>query len=265
MRRRITKQQIALTIGLLTLLAAAGFWWSPHIWWAYNISRSGAKIAPVPVSPLQASGKTEGWFTCRIGALQFRAPPEIAEEAERSVAKKDKTMISLKAPSVELLIFVPFKAPEGARSPPLVEMADYLKLDPMHLIAESFGASTSDFRWTMSRAELQRHQILLNVGHLFPPYPHTRGTKVESSFEGPWEGLLIVYDRTQARFEWRLKTGPEAGLIVFVAENGLNLDEVRDICASVSCDETRLGPPRTPADVAALVDTIEMTRDKDLK
>src|SRR5579863_7146445 len=181
MRRRVTKQQIALTIGLLALLVAAGYWWSPHIWWAYMVSRSGAKIAAVPISTLQAPGKTQDWFTCRIGPLEFQTPPEIAEEAERSVSKKDRTMISLKAPAVELLIFVPFREPAKAQPAPLVELADYLKLRPMQMIADSFRASTDDFRWTMSRAALQRFQMLLNVGLRYPQYSHSRGMKVESS------------------------------------------------------------------------------------
>lgn len=261
MRRPVTKKQIAVTVGVLTVLVAAGYWWSPHIWWAFLISRSGAKVNSIPVAALEAPRQTQGWFTCQIGPLSFKVPSEIAEEAERSIAKKNKSMISLKAPSVELLVHVPIQMPEKPQLP-LVQLADYLKLSPVQLLADGYRASTADFRWTMSRAELERHQLLLNLGYRFPQYQHHRGTKVEARFDGQLEGLLMVHDRTQATFEWRAKSAATAGVLGFSATDGdLNLDQVRDICASVTCDEARLGPALTPAGLAALVDSIEMKKD----
>jgi len=258
MRRRATKKQIALTIGLLILLVAVGYWWAPHVWWAFMISRNGAKIPSIPISTLQAPGQTQGWFTCRIGPLSFKVPPEIAEEAERSVAKKNKSMISLKSPSLELMAFVPFQIPAGAQLP-LMQMASHLKLSPMKMIADSFRASTDDFRWTMSHAELQRHQMMLNLGSM---YPHLRGTRVESLFDAPQEGLLMIQDRAHATFEWHAKSGTSGGILAFAATAGdLNLDQVRDICASVTVDDEKLGPAPKNGDVSALVDMIEMTRD----
>jgi hypothetical protein len=259
MRRRVTKQQIALTVGLLTVVVAAGYWWSPHIWWAYMVSRTGAKVPSIPVTTLQGAGQTQGWFTCTIGPLSFKLPPEIAEEADRSVAKKNKSMISLKTPAVELLVFVPYQAPAGAQ-PPLLQMATQLHLSPMEMIVESFRASTDDFRWTMSRADLQRHQILLNLGYM---YPHLRGTKVESRLDGSQEGLLMIHDKTHATFEWHIKSGTAGGVMAFTATVGdLNLDKVRDICASVTVDDARLGPPPENGDVSGLVDAIEITKDE---
>jgi hypothetical protein len=256
MRRRATKQQIALTIGLLTVLVAAGYWWAPHIWWAYQISRHGAKVPSIPVSALQAPGHTTGWFTARIGPLSFKLPPEIAEEAERSVGKTRNT-ISLKTPSVELLIFVPFKSQTGANVD-LVQAAARLNCSPTQFIAAGYRESTDDFRWTMSRDQLQRHQILLNLGYI---YPHNAGTKVESLFDGAPEGLLMIHDRTRAVFEWYAKSGTAAGFVGFSSTGGLNLDHVRDICASVACDDAKLGPQPTKSELADLVETMEITRD----
>ena len=257
MRRRATKPQIALTIGLLAVLVAAGYWWAPHIWWKYLIARNGAKIPRVEVSALEAPGQTSGWFTCRIGALSFRLPPEMAEDAERSVAK-DRNAIILKTPSGELLIFFPFRARKGAETE-LVQVAARLNLSPVQFLADAYRASTDDFRWTMSHAELQRHQILLNVQFM---YPHTAGTKVETQFDGPLEGLLAVHDRTRAIFEWNAKSGAAAGFVGFTSTAGdLNLDHVRDICASVTCDDAKLGQEPTKSELAELVDTMEITRD----
>jgi hypothetical protein len=261
MRRRATKQQIATTIGILTVLVAAGYWWSPHIWWAYMLSRNNAKVPRVPVSTLKAPGQTKGWFTCRVGAVSFKLPPEMAEDAERSVAKKANNMISLKTPTVELLVFIPFEAPAGTKSQ-IVQIADYLNRSPMQLIADGFRASTDDFRWTMSRAELERHQILLNLGSM---YPHAPGMKVESLFDGPLEGVLAIHDRTHAVFEWHAKSNTTGGVLGFTATGSdLDLDHLRDICASVTCDDAKLGKAPTKKELEELVDTIELTRDKDL-
>lgn len=261
MRRPVTKKQIAVTVGLLTVLIAAGYWWSPHIWWAFQLSRSGAKVPSIAVTALGAPHEMQGWFTCRLGPLSFKLPPEIAEEAERSIARKNKSMISLKTPTVELLIHVPVRISEKTQ-PPLVHMAESLNVSPVQMLVDGYRATTDDFRWTMSRAELQRHQMLLNLGYLFPQYQHHRGTKVESRFDGLLEGLLMIHDRTQATFEWRAKSGATAGVLGFTATDGdLNLDQVRDICASVTCDEASLGPALAPADLAALVDSIEMKKD----
>ena len=258
MRRRATKQQIALTIGLLAVLVAAGSWWAPHIWWTFLIARNGAKIPSIPVSALNAPEQTTGWFTCRIGPLSFKLPPETAEEAERSVAK-NRNAINLKTPSLELTIFVPFKSSTGAQSA-LAQAAAQMNRSPMQFIADGYRASTDDFRWTMSRAELHRHQTLLNLGFM---YPHAAGAKVESLFDGPLEGLLMIHDRTRAMFEWHAKSGTTAGFVGFSCTAGnLNLDHVRDICASVACDDAKLGPEPTKNELAELVDSMEITASK---
>ena len=259
MRRPVTKKQIALTVGLLAVLAGAGYWWWPHIYWAFLISRGGAKIPSIPISTLEAPGQTKGWFTCTIGPLSFKLPPEIAEEADRSVARKNRSMVSLKTSSVELLVFVPYQPPAGAK-PPLVQLATQLNLSPMELVVAGFRASTDDFRWTMSHAELQRHQMLLNLGYM---YPHVRGTKVESLFDGPQERLLIIQDRAHATFEWHSKSGTAGGVIAFAATAGdLNLDQLRDICASVTVDDAKLGPAPAQGDASGFVEIIQMTRDE---
>jgi hypothetical protein len=258
MRRRATKPQIALTIGLLTAMVAAGYWWFPHIWWSYVIARRGAKIRSVPVSALHAPGQTKGWFTCRAGALSFKLPPDMIDEAERSASKENNAII-IKTRSSEVQFHVPAKAGPSPH-PALVEAAARLHRSPMQITAETYRASTDDFRWTMSRAELERHQMLVNLGLIF--YPHTAGIKVESLFEGPLEGLLMIRDRTHAVFEWHAKSEAAVGYLSFTStENDLNLDHLRDICASVSCDDSKLGPQLTKGELDVLANSLEFTKE----
>ncbi len=262
MRRRVTKQQLAATIGVFAVLAAAGWWWSPHIVWKFMLSRNGAKVPSVPVTTLKAPGQTQGWMTCRAGALTFKLPKDFAESAERSISKKSQAMISFKTGDLEIVVHIPFKVPENAEPPPLVQMADFMKDSPIQMIAESYRTSTDDFRWTMSRDELRRHQMLVNLGFYYPQYQHARGVKAESLFEGPLEGMLTIHDKSQATYEWRFKSKVTAGVLGFAATGkSLDLDQVRDICMSISCDESRLTAGFTPAQMEAIVDGIEMTKE----
>lgn len=256
MRRRATKQQIAFTIGLLAVLAAAGYWWSPHLWWAYVIARNQAQIRSIPVSTLEAPGHTDGWFTARIGPLSFKLPPQVAEEAERALTK-ERNVISLKSPSGELQIFVPYQTPAGAMSD-VAQVAAQLNLSPLQFIADSYRTTTDDFRWTMSRAELSRHQVLLNLGHF---YPHVPGMKVETVFDRSPEGVLMMHDKNHAMFEWQTKSASVAGYVRFSSTAvDLNPDQLRDICASLTVDEAQLGKEPSKSEFAALVDTMEIKR-----
>src|SRR5579872_1276575 len=243
MRRRPTKRQIAGSMCILAAVAAAGYWWSPHVWWAYIVARNHVTIPSVPVAELKAPGKTEGWYDCRIGPLSLKLPPELIEKADSSTAK---STIEFKGRDVELSIHIPYKVPETSRDS-LALIASELKLSPTRLIAESYRASTDDFRWTMSHRALRRHQILLSLVGLFP---HGMATSVETQFGASLEGILVIDDRTMAAFQWRSTSGIAAGGLTCTGPtNELDLGMVRDICHSLSCDETRLGPEYSKKDL----------------
>src|SRR5207302_5294693 len=108
MPRRATKQQVAVTIGLLAAVVAAGVWWAPHIWWSYLLSRNSVKVDPVKVIEMPAAKPTDGWFTCRVGPLTFKLPPSMADEAERSVANLPHAL-NLTTASQELTVMVPYE------------------------------------------------------------------------------------------------------------------------------------------------------------
>src|SRR5258707_13483162 len=108
MQPRATKQQIAVSIGILALVAIAGFWWWPHIYWAYILSRRDVKVAPVVVKELKASGRTDGWATCRIGPLAFQLPADFAENASREIGKSAGT-VTLTEGDLEVNLFIPYK------------------------------------------------------------------------------------------------------------------------------------------------------------
>jgi hypothetical protein len=74
--------------------------------------------------------------------------------------------------------------------------------------------------------------------------------------------LVIHNDKTQAMYELRLRSGQAAGFIRFGATKGqLNFDDLRTVCRSVKCDESRLGPQLTPDQLAVLADTMTIELD----
>src|SRR5216684_2238272 len=133
MRRRATKKQIVASMCLLAAVAGAGYWWWPHLWWSFLMSRNAVKIPSVPVSMLEAPGKTAGWYECRIGPLSLKLPPELAENAERSV---NKMSISFTNSDQQMMVHVPHTMPPDHQAG-LVQAADEFHESLMHLIADS--------------------------------------------------------------------------------------------------------------------------------
>jgi hypothetical protein len=256
MRTRATKQQIAVTIGLLIAVAAAGWWWSPHIYWSYLLSRNNYRMAPAQVVEMPTSRPAAGWFACRAGALSFKLPASMAEEAERALAKSPHAL-SITTPTHELTMSIPAEIPADAR--PNIELfAARMKVTLMQLLAESYRTGTADFRWTMSRDELYRHQMLLDLSTL---YPHHQVLVVETRSNDAWEGMLVFHEsKSMAKFEWQLRSGKSAGYLMFSATKGiLDFDDVRAVCQSLACDESRLKSELSKDQLAVLADAMDIT------
>jgi len=235
MRKRATKQQIITSLGLLAAVAAAGWWWWPHIHFRFQLARNNVHIRSVPVTDLKAPGQTAGWYDCRLGPVSLRLPLAFADKAERTV---DKAWLKFATPEQELAIVLPSKltSEQRAQNQKTIEV---FKLSPTRLVAQSFRTGTDDFRWTMTRSELQRYQMLLRMKAVSLQQMHAMG--VETRYDAGIEGLLIRSDRHSAVFQWQTASGTAAGMVLFSSkESDLDLDMVRDVCQSLACDETQL-------------------------
>jgi hypothetical protein len=235
MRKRATKKQIVTSLGLLAAVAAAGWWWWPHIHFRFQLARNNIHLRGVPVTDLKAPGKTAGWYDCRLGPVSLHLPPALADKADRSV---DKMSINFTAPEEQLTVVLPNRlTPEQlAQNQKTMEV---FKLSPTRLVAESFRIGTNDFGWTMTRAELQRYQMLLSMKAVTLRQMHAMG--VETRYDAGIEGLLVRSDRHAAMFQWQSTSGIAAGMLFFSKKEGdLDFDIVRDICQSLACDEGRL-------------------------
>jgi len=235
MRKPATKKQIVTSLCLLAAVAAAGWWWWPHIHFRFQLARNNVHIRSLPVNDLQAPGKTAGWFDCRLGPVSLRLPPALAEKAERSV---DKNFINFTTPDQQLTVVLPTRL-NPAQLAENQKTIDEFKLSPTRLVAESFRTGTDDFRWSMTRAELQRHQMLLGMGAT--AYPHAHVMAAETRYDARVEGVLVRGDRHTAMFQWQCAAGVSFGMLVFSNKEGdLDFDMVRDACQSLACDESRL-------------------------
>jgi hypothetical protein len=212
------------------------------------------RIRSVPVTAMKAPGHTAGWYECRIGPLSLKMPPELAESADRALGKAS---IDFTDADMEMAIAVPFRNPPESQTG-AQQLAATFQMSPIRVLAESYRTSSDDFRWTMSKAELIRHQILLNM---VGSYPHRLASLVETRYEDALEGLLIIGDRRNVVFEWRTTSGSADGSIRFTRkDHDLDMEMVRDICQSVTCDESQLGPPYTKKELKQFLDTIKTTR-----
>jgi hypothetical protein len=256
MRRRATTKQVVISLIVLAAVTAAGFWWWPHILWSFLIARNQVRIPRVPVTEMKSPGKTGGWYECRIGPLSLKMPPELAESADRALGKAS---IDFTDSDMEMAIAVPFRNPPESQTG-AQQMAAMFHMSPLRIIAESYCTSSDDFRWTMSKAELIRHQILLNMGR---NYPHALASAVETRYDDAIEGLLIIGDRRHVVFEWRTTSGSADGSIRLTRkDHDLDMEIVRDMCQSVTCDESQLGPPYTKKELKQFLDTIKTTRSE---
>ena len=253
MRRRATTKQIVISLIVLAVVAGAGYWWWPHILWSFLVARNQVRVRSVPVTEMKAPGRTKGWSECRIGPLSLKMPAGLAENADRSLGK---ATINFTDTTMEIALVVPFRIPPENQSG-AQQLAATFHLSPIRIVAESYRASTDDFRWTMSRAELSRLQILLGLGRT---YPHPLASAVETRFEDALEGIFIIGDRRNVVFEWRTTSGSADGSLTFTGkDHDLDLDVLRDICQSVACDESQLGPPYTKKELKQFLDTIKTT------
>jgi hypothetical protein len=256
MRKPASKKQIAITIGLLLALLAAGTWWAPHIQWAYLASRNGWKLDRVKVVEMPpAKPRTGAWFKCQASSVSFQLPPAMAEEAERTVAKAGQSLL-LTTETHTTTLFIPMEIRPEEKSI-VSHVASEFGMTPLQFVAESFRTSTDDFRWTMGRSELHRFRSLLGMSNL---YPHYAIFSVETFSDPTMEGLLIVDSaKAEAVYEWRLNSGKSAGVIRFSAKKGeLDLDELRTIARSVECDESKLSGALSNDQLGVLADTMKI-------
>jgi hypothetical protein len=247
-RRRFRYWWLALPLGLGTVIGLGLFRYGPHLQWRISpawITTRG--IQPVPVSALPDSPPPDDFAHCQLGPLAFDVPTRMTSKPEFKGGRMSGVV--LRDGSREVFVGLPQDNRQVAQTIRL-GLADAGGLSSIPRVkAEAYAASSSDFRWSMSRPELARHRWLLGYAFL----GRLSGTKAVETFSGGQvAGLLVIRD-WGAVFEWYADGDNVSGELLFDQRHGeINLTWVRPICASLRYTHGVFGEEITADEVAKL-------------
>src|SRR6266568_8329250 len=161
MRRRLTKYHwLALLLGLAPVAALALVRFGPQLQWRFSggwyLTRD---VKAIPVRPLPNEPAPDGFARCHFDSVTVSVPsglvakPEFRGDGRPGVRLRDGprgVFISLPIDNRSVL---------AANQAELAGRGGLTSIPQLR--AEIYAASPSDFRWSMSREELARHQWLL--------------------------------------------------------------------------------------------------------
>ena len=248
LKRKFRPWWLLLLLGLGTVIGLGLFRYGPHLQWRLSpgwITTRGSQ--PMPVSTLPDSPSSDDVARCQFGPLAFSVPKQMAS-SPKFQGERMSGVILRDGPR-EVFVGLPHDNRQVAGAIRL-EFADAGGLSSIsRLWAEVYAASPADFRWSMSRQELARHQRLLKFAFLGRG-PSARA--VETSFGGQVEGLLVLREG-MTTFDWAAADGDVAGNLVFSQRSGkIDPAWIRPICASLRYTHGVFGDEITADDVAKL-------------
>jgi len=249
MRNRLFRHWwLALLLAVGTVIGLGLFHFGSHLQWRFSpgwVTTLG--IQPVPVSALPENPTPDDFARCQLGPLAFSVPKRMASSPK--FQGEWLSGVVLRDGPREVFVGLPHDNRQVAGAIRL-EFADAGGLSSIpRLWAEVYAASPSDFRWSMSRQELARHQRLLKYAFLGRSL---FATAVETSFGDQVEGLLVIREGLTT-FEWVAAGGDVAGNLWFSQRDGkIDPAWIRPICASLQYIHGVFGDEITVDEVAKL-------------
>lgn len=245
---RSVRIALRLAVGPAIVLVAFVIYYSPHLLWRLSSEYSLTQhIQAVPVRSLEADAPTTPFRRCQLGPIGVSVPPEMVDNTQSISPNKRGALLGdsnrkiyISLPSDNSITENYYRQESevngGRTSVPQIQ-------------AEWYTASSEDFRWSMSSDELRRHKWLMN--RCF--FGRVSNVKtVETLFGGEVEGLLLVVGK-YAHFEWYWTKQPVSGMLVFESKNEkLDLDWVRQVCASLTCSGGPVPENLSQAEVSKL-------------
>jgi len=231
--RLVKPAKLAAFVSLVALVVVLTAWqYRTHLFWRFGASR--AQVDSVQAIPVHAMPKTavpEDWTPHEAGGVEFRLPAELVLDPEEFSGERDSyqlyrgnrfsVIVSWTDDSShwdDLLSLATAFSPES-------ETFTYPQLR-----LEFYRASASDFRWTMTRQEVQWHVLCMTLGKI------TRlisAGHVEKSFTRDREAI-IHFGENSTTLEWQCKESARGGYMHFqFDEQPENLEWVRAVCASL--------------------------------
>jgi hypothetical protein len=186
----------------------------------------------IPTSPMPDAPEPKDWLPCRVRAIQFSLPPEMAKDGETPKNASSHRVFHDDARSI--IVAMPEAIAESVEF-----FQDDLKMPPQgqglslpRLRAAWCQASSRDFRWTMSPAEVRWHAWCVAMNGLFRPQADGWA---ETTFTTEMDGILFISeDHRHASFVWQANNYPIDGYMHFKdASAEPDLAWVRSVCRSV--------------------------------
>jgi len=241
-------RSLLIATAALALLLGMAVHFRTHLYWRYTMAREKkfAHIKAIPASPMPDAPEPKDWVRCRFGSLEFHLPPAMA--GNDVTPKNDAPLRALRAfqdgPKGVIVAL-----PEGTADTEKFLQTE-LKMPPQgqgmsrpRLRLAWCQVNSTDFRWTMSQAEVRWHAwcIIMNVLCRVEP-----DGWAETMFGADFDGILLIrQSRQHATFEWQDKNKAVAGFVSFQDKSSdLEPTWLRCVCKSVRvCDEPHSGEP----------------------
>lgn len=218
---------LAIGIGISSLAALR---YGAHLLWLCEASRQGLRdIQAIPNRPMPEKLTPNGWVPCRVGCIEFRLPPELANNSVSE--KKGCPFVTFTHGSRTLAVALPTDVSEFSG---LLETAS--KLSPQQqqftmprLRRACYQTRSADFRWSMTGDEVRWHAFCITTSKLLRPMlnGHT-----ESFFHQDLDGIAH-FGPDHVFFEWQSNHRPRAGYMHFQHGDGIDRDWIRAVCQSL--------------------------------
>lgn len=231
------RQALIIATALLACLLEISFHFRTHLYLRYAImSGSLPEAKPIAARPMPDTSEPKGWVSCRFGSLQFRLPPHMAASEE---THNNSTSIRIFHEGPRSVIV---KLPGG-----IADTEEFLRSD-LKMPHQGKGlsrprlrlawcqASSSDFRWSMSRNEVLWHAWCMTMNSLCRLQPDGWA---ETMFGEDLDGLLVIRQNRQlAIFDWQSNKQAVGEYIRFKDTSAEpDLEWVRCVCRSIQVCE----------------------------
>jgi len=223
---------VAALIAIAGVLTAIALLYRDHLIWRYNENRMHLGSVPaISSGPMPDSPVPRDWVACRVGSVEVRLPPELAEDLTSAkegspIAKGESGHRAvIIEPAADVAEFSGFLDMAGQVSP----NSRQLTLPQLRLAC--YQVKSSDFRWSMSRAQVRWHAFCITSSGLLRI---RSGGHVETLFRDEIHGILHC-DGGGAWYDWQCTEGTYRGGMYF-SEKGKDLDPgwIRAICRSLT-------------------------------
>jgi len=231
--RLVKPANLAAIFSLVALVVALTAWqYRTHLAWRFGASGAQVdSVQAIPIHPMPRVTVPEDWTPHEAGGVEFRLPAGLVLDPEEFSGERDSYQL-YRGDRFSVIVF---STDDPSHWDDLLSLATAFSPEPktfthLQLRLEFYRASASDFRWTMTRQEVQWHVFCMTLGKI------TRMIStghVESAFTRDIEAI-IQFGETSTTLEWQCTESAWGGYMHFLFhEQPENREWVRAVCESL--------------------------------